>query len=281
MAVKFIIDSASDLLPSECKKLGVTHVPLTVRFGEKEFADAVDLSHKKFYKMLTSGKEEHPTTSQVTPAAWASAMEEVVENGDTAVVITISSKLSGTYQSACIAAEDFEGKVFVVDSMTATIGERLLLLYGIELVNEGLDAATVAAKLDAVKDRVCIYARLDTLEYLRKGGRISGATAVVGSMLNIKPLIGVQDGVVANVGKARGPKAADKQLRELIAKSGGIDFSKPLCAAYSGNEDDNLQTFLAESSDTLCGTEAPIATVGCVIGAHVGPGAVAIAYFQN
>ena len=109
MAVKFIIDSASDLLPSECKKLGVTHVPLTVRFGEKEFADAVDLSHKKFYKMLTSGKEEHPTTSQVTPAAWAEAMEEVVENGDTAVVITLSSKLSGTYQSACIAAEDFEG----------------------------------------------------------------------------------------------------------------------------------------------------------------------------
>ena len=281
MAVKFIIDSASDLLPSECKKLGVTHVPLTVRFGEKEFADAVDLSHKKFYKMLTSGKEEHPTTSQVTPAAWASAMEEVVENGDTAVVITISSKLSGTYQSACIAAEDFEGKVFVVDSMTATIGERLLLLYGIELVNEGLDAATVAAKLDAVKDRVCIYARLDTLEYLRKGGRISGATAVVGSMLNIKPLIGVQDGVVANVGKARGPKAADKQLRELIAKSGGIDFSKPLCAAYSGNEDDNLKTFLADSTELLCNTEAPIATVGCVIGTHVGPGAVALGYFVN
>ena len=281
MAVKFIIDSASDLLPSECKKLGVTHVPLTVRFGDKEFADAVDLSHKKFYKMLTSGKEEHPTTSQVTPAAWASAMEEVVENGDTAVVITLSSKLSGTYQSACIAAEDFEGKVFVVDSMTATIGERLLLQYGLELVNEGLDAATVAAKLDAVKDRIRIYGRLDTLEYLRKGGRISGATAVVGSMLNIKPLIGVQDGVVANVGKARGPKAADKQLRELIAKSGGIDFSKPLCAAYSGLEDDNLMTFLADSTDTLCGTEAPIATVGCVIGAHVGPGAVAMAYFKN
>ena len=281
MAVKFIIDSASDLLPSECKKLGVTHVPLTVRFGENEFADAVDLSHKKFYKMLTSGKEEHPTTSQVTPAAWAEAMEEVVENGDTAVVIAVSSKLSGTYQSACIAAADFEGKVFVVDSMTATIGERLLLQYGLELVNEGLDAATVAAKLDAVKDRIRIYGRLDTLEYLRKGGRISGATAVVGSMLNIKPIISVQDGMVANVGKARGPKAADKQLRELIAKSGGIDFSKPLCAAYSGNEDDNLKTFLADSTDILCGTEAPIATVGCVIGAHVGPGAVAMAYFKN
>ena len=281
MAVKFIIDSASDVLPGECQKLDVTHVPLTVRFGDKEFADAVDLSHKKFYKMLTSGKEEHPTTSQVTPTAWAEAMEEVTKDGDTAVVITISSRLSGTYQSACIAAADFEGKVFVVDSMTATIGERLLLQYGMQLAAEGLDAATVAAKLDESKDKVRIFARLDTLEYLKKGGRISAATAVVGTMLNIKPIIAVQDGVVANVAKARGPKAADKQLRDLVAKSGGIDFSKPLCAAYSGSEDDNLKTFLSDSTEMLCDTEAPIATVGCVIGAHVGPGAVAIAYFQN
>lgn len=281
MAVKFIIDSASDVLPGECKKLGVTHVPLSVRFGDKEFADAVELSHKKFYKMLTSGKEEHPTTSQVTPAAWAEAMEEATKDGDTAVVITISSRLSGTYQSACIAAADFEGKVFVVDSMTATIGERLLLQYGVQLAAEGLDAATIAGKLDEVKDKVRIFARLDTLEYLKKGGRISAATAVVGTMLNIKPIISVQDGVVANVAKARGPKAADKQLRDLVAKSGGIDFSKPLCAAYSGSEDDNLKTFLSESTEMLCSTEAPIATVGCVIGAHVGPGAVAIAYFQN
>ena len=281
MAVKFIIDSASDVLPGECKKLGAVHVPLTVRFGDKEFSDAVDLSHKKFYKMLTSGKEAHPTTSQVSPAAWAEVMEEVVANGDTAVVITISSKLSGTYQSACIAAEDFEGKVFVVDSMTATIGERLLLQYGIRLAHEGLDAATIAARLDEVKDKVCIFARLDTLEYLKKGGRISGATAVVGTMLNIKPIITVRDGVVENVAKARGPKAADKMLRDLIGKSGGIDFSKPMCAAYSGNEDDNLKTFLSESSELLCNTEAPIATVGCVIGTHVGPGAVAIAYFHN
>ena len=281
MAVKFIIDSASDVLPGECKKLGAVHVPLTVRFGDKEFADAVDLSHKKFYKMLTSGKEEHPTTSQVTPAAWAEAMEEVTKDGDTAVVITISSKLSGTYQSACIAAGDFEGKVYVVDSMTATIGERLLLQYGIRLAHEGLDAATIAGKLDEIKDKVRIYARLDTLEYLKKGGRINAATAVVGTMLNIKPIIAVRDGVVENVAKARGPKAADKQLRELVAKSGGIDFSKPMCAAYSGLEDDNLKTFLADSTDMLCGSEIPVAVIGSVIGTHVGPGAVAIAYFEN
>ena len=281
MAVKIIIDSASDMLPGECRKLDVVHAPLTVRFGDKEFADGVDLNHKKFYKMLTSGEEAHPTTSQVTPTAWAEAMEQITEKGDTAVVITLSSKLSGTYQSACIAAADFEGKVFVVDSMTATIGERLLLLYGLQLAAEGLDAPAIAARLDEVKDRIRIFARLDTLEYLKKGGRISAATAVVGTMLNIKPLISVQDGVVKNIAKARGAKAADKMLRDLVAKSGGIDFSKPLYAVYSGNDDTNLKVFLSESTEMFCGVEAPISTVGCVIGTHVGPGAVGISYFEN
>ena len=281
MAVKFIIDSASDMLPGECKKLGVVHVPMTVRFGEKEFSDSVDLSHKKFYKMLTSGTEAHPTTSQVPPATWAAAMESVVNAGDTAVVITLSSKLSGTYQSACIAAEDFEGKVFVVDSMTATMGERLLLLYGLELAGEGLDAAAIAARLDAAKGKIRLFGRIDTLEYLKKGGRISGAAAVVGTMLNIKPIIAVRNGVVENVGKARGPKAADRQVRELVANAGGIDFSKPMCAAYSGLDDDNLQNFLAESTEMLCDTELPTVSIGCVIGAHVGPGAVAVGFFHN
>ena len=278
MGIRIIVDSTADLTPQQRKR--VTVVPLTILFGDEEYIDGVSIDHKTFYEKLIES-DVHPSTSQASPAVWAEAMEEATRDGDTAVVITLSSKLSGTYQSACIAAGEFEGKVFVVDSMTATIGERLLLQYGIRLANEGFDAATIAQRLDEIKDKVRIYARLDTLEYLKKGGRISAATAVVGTMLNIKPIISVQDGVVENVGKARGPKAADKQLRDLVAKSGGIDFSKPMCAAYSGNEDDNLRTFLAESSEMLCGTEAPIATVGCVIGTHVGPGAVALAYFQN
>ena len=281
MAVKFIIDSASDVLPGECKKLGVVHVPLSVCFGDKVYADAVELNHKKFYKMLTSGNEAHPTTSQASPAVWADAMEQVVQSGDTAVVITVSSQLSGTYQSACIAAEDFEGKVFVVDSMSVTLGQRLLLQYGIRLAHEGLDAATIAQRLDAAKDKVRLFARVDTLEYLRKGGRVGAASAVVGTMLNIKPILTVRDGKVENIAKARGAKAADKLLRDLVAKSGGIDFSKPICAAYSGLEDDNLKTFLADSSEMLCNTQVPVAVIGSVIGTHVGPGAVAIGYFEN
>ena len=281
MAVKFIIDSASDVMPAECKKLGVIHIPLSVCFGDKVYADAVEMNHKKFYKMLTSGKEPHPTTSQASPAVFAEAMESVVRAGDTAVVITVSSGLSGTYQSACIAAQDFEGKVFVVDSMSVTLGERLLLQYGIRLANEGLDAAAIAQRLDAIKSKVRLFARVDTLEYLRKGGRIGAASAVVGTMLNIKPIITIQDGKVESIAKARGAKAADKQLRELVAKSGGIDFSKPVCAAYSGLEEEPLKTFLADSSEMLCGTEVPIAVIGSVIGVHAGPGAVAIGFFQN
>ena len=281
MAVKFIIDSASDVLPSECKKLGVVHVPLTVCFGDKMYADAVEMTHKKFYKMLTSGAEAHPTTSQASPAVWADAMEEVVQAGDTAVVITVSSRLSGTYQSACIAAADYEGKVFVVDSMNVTLGQRLVLLYGLRLAQEGLDAATIKERLDIAKEQIRVFARVDTLEYLRKGGRVGAASAVVGTMLNIKPILTVREGLVENIAKARGAKAADKQLRELISKTGGIDFSKPISAAYSGLEDDNLQTFLADSRELLCDTEVPVSVIGSVIGAHVGPGAVAIAYFEN
>ena len=165
--------------------------------------------------------------------------------------------------------------------MTATIGERLLLQYGIRLAADGMDAAAIAQRLDEVKSRIRLYGRIDTLEYLKKGGRISAASAVVGTMLNIKPIISVQDGVVQNVGKARGAKMADKQVRDLVAKAGGIDFSKPMCAVYSGLEDDNLQNFLAESKDMLCGSEIAVTSLGCVIGAHIGPGAVALAFFHN
>ncbi len=280
MAVQFIIDSASDVLPSECKKLGVTHLPLKVRFGDKEFSDGVDLSYKKFYKLLTSGKEEHPTTSQVPPHLFEEAYEKVTKNGDTAVVIALSSGLSGTYQSACIAAEEYEGKVFVVDSLNATIGERLLLQYGLQLAEEGLDAPAIAQKLNEVKGRVRFFARLDTLEYLKKGGRISATTAMVGTMLNIKPLIAVENGLVQSAGKARGIKQADKMLRDFVSKTGGIDFSKPFCAVYSGSEDDGLKAFLADSKELFHDSKVPIYPLGCVIGAHVGPGAIGVAYFD-
>ena len=282
MAVKFIIDSAADVIPSECAALGVTHLPLTVRFGEEEYADAVTLSHQEFYEKLTANPN-HPTTSQITPAVFADAYEQLTAAGDQVVVITISSKLSGTYQSAIIAAEDYEGKVFVVDSRTATFGERILLQRGLQLAGQGLSAVEIAAKLNEEKNRIRLYAVVDTLEYLKKGGRISATTAVVGGLLNIKPAIAVQDGIVESVGKARGNKAANSLLRGLVDKTNGIDFSMPLCTVYSGLSDENLQKFLVEHADLFAGVSGPVPTssAGCVIGSHVGPGAVGVAYFEK
>lgn len=280
MAVKFIIDSAADVIPSECEALGVTHLPMKVLFGDAEYADAVTLSHADFYSKLATDPN-HPTTSQVTPAEFQNAYERLTAAGDEVVVLTISSKLSGTYQSAVIASEDYEGRVFVVDTLNATVGERALLRYGISLANQGLSGAEIAAKLDEAKSRIRLVATLDTLEYLKKGGRISSTTAVVGGLLNIKPAIAVQDGLVASVGKARGTKAANALLRQLIEKAGGIDVTMPLCLAWSGSDHENLKKFMDENGDLWdgCGENRSVSSVGCVIGAHVGPGAVAVAFF--
>ncbi len=282
MAITFLIDSAADVIPSECEALGVTHLPLKVLFGETEYADSVNLSHADFYTKLTTDPN-HPTTSQVTPAEFEDAYERLTANGDQVVVITISSKLSGTYQSAVIAAGDYEGKVFVVDSLNATVGERALLRYGLMLAAQGLSAPEIAVRLDEAKKRIRLVATVDTLEYLKKGGRISATTAVVGGLLNIKPAISVVDGVVETVGKARGVKAANALLRQLIEKEGGIDEAMPLCLGYTGTSDENLKKFMDENADLWApsGEMLNVSSVGCVIGAHVGPGAVAMAFFAK
>lgn len=282
MAIQFIIDSASDILPDEAKELGLIHLPLKVLIGEEEFRDSVDLSHEEFYEKLIES-DTLPKTSQLPPIAFEEAYKSIVDAGDTAVVITLSGKLSGTYQSAMIAASDFEEKVFVVDSENVCIGERILILRGLELRKEGLSAAEIAAKLDEEKHQIRLLALLDTLEYLKKGGRISTATAFAGSLLSIKPVIAVEDGQVVLTGKARGSKQGNNLLRQLIARSGGINFDKPYYLAYSGMSDAVLKKYIADSTELWSGyaNELPISTVGCAIGTHVGPGAIAVAFFEN
>lgn len=282
MAVKFIIDSAADVTPAECEKLGVTHLPLTVCFGDQAYADGVELSYEAFYQKLATDSN-HPTTSQVSPAAFEEACARLTANGDEVVIITISSKLSGTCQSAIIGSEEFEGKVFVVDSLSATGGERLLLMLGLRLAEQGMTAAQIARKLDEEKSRIRVYATLDTLEYLKRGGRISAATAMVGGLLNFKPAISVEGGLVVSAGKARGNKGANTLLRQLVEGTRGIDRDMPMYLIYSGASDENLSRFMAENSDLWSGCPEPVSTgcVGCVIGAHVGPGAVGVLYFER
>ncbi len=282
MAIRFIIDSASDILPDEAARLGLIHLPLTVLFGDEEYADAVTLTHRGFYEKLFEG-DTLPTTCQIPPGVFAAAYEQVVAAGDTAIVVTLSGKLSGTYQSAVIAAEDYEGRVYVVDSRNVSLGERVLVLRGLELVAEGLDAATVAATLERERDEVRVLALLDTLEYLKRGGRISAATALAGGLLSIKPVVACVDGEVVLVGKARGSKQGNNLLRELVLSGGGIDFARPLFLAYSGLSDAGLQKYIADSADLWAPytDTLPTGTVGCAIGAHVGPGAVTVAFFEK
>ena len=203
--------------------------------------------------------------------------------GDTAVVFTLSGKLSGTYQSACIAAEDYEGKIFVVDSENVAVGERILILRGMELRDQGLSAAEIKAQLDEEKHHIRLIALLDTLEYLKKGGRISAAVAFAGNLLSIKPVIAVENGEVSLVGKARGSKKGNNLLRELVTNCGGINFNKPCALAYSGLSDELLKKYIADSEELWKGhaDELITATVGCVIGTHAGPGAIAVAFFEN
>lgn len=282
MAVKFIIDSASDILPAEAKELGMIHLPMKVMFGDTEYADAVDLTHEEFYEKLIES-DVLPSTSQVPPADFEDAYEKIVSNGDEAVVVTVSGKLSGTYQSAMIAREDYEEKVFVVDSENAALGERILIYRGLEYVKEGLSASEIAAKLDEDKKKIRLLALLDTLEYLKKGGRISSAAAFAGGLLSIKPVVAIENGAVAMAGKARGSKQGNNLLRELIQKSNGIDFEKPFMLAYSGLSDKLLQKYVKDSAELWEShiEKLPVCTVGCAIGTHVGPGAVAVAFFEK
>ena len=281
MAIRLVIDSASDILPEEAEAMGMIHVPLTVRFGDEEYRDGVDLTHGRFYEMLVEG-DTVPRTSQIPPAVFEGIFSELIEEGDDVVAVTVSSKLSGTYRSAYLAAQSCKGRVFVVDSESVCIGERILIERGLQLIADGLSAEDVARTLDSEKKRVHVLALLDSLEYLKKGGRISSAVAFAGGILGIKPVITVEDGEVSLLGKARGSKQGNNLLRQFVDKVGGIDFDRPAALAYSGLSDTLLQKYIIDSAEVWKGKadDLPVYTVGCTIGTHAGPGAIAVAFFE-
>ena len=227
--------------------------------------------------------EDLPTTSQISPSQFEEVFRAAVDAGETVVAVVLSAKLSGTYQSACIAAEEFPGQVFVVDSANATLGELVLVERAVELMDQGLDAAAIAARLEEEKKEVCLVGLLDTLEYLKRGGRVSASVALVGGLLAIKPVVAVQDGEVVVLGKARGSKNGNNLLVQEIQRSGGVDFGRPYRLGYTGLDDSLLRKYIEDSSALWSGhTDAlPICTVGGTIGTHVGPGAVAVAFFRK
>lgn len=280
MSVKIIVDSTADVTPQVRSRVRV--VPLTIHFGEAEFVDGITIDSHTFYEKLVES-DVLPSTSQATPFVFEEAFAEAVEAGFDVVCITCSSHLSGTYQSAVIAAAEFSGRVHVVDSQTIALGSAILTEYALGLVDAGLDAETIAWKLMQKREKIRLLAMLDTLEYLKKGGRISSAVALAGGLLNIKPVLCIENGEIRILGKARGSRQANNLLVQEIHKAGGVDFRKPVLLGYTGLSDALLKKYIQDSAALWEGhlEELPYAVVGSVVGTHAGPGAVAVAFFAE
>ncbi len=278
MSIRIIIDSTTDLREEYLQY--VTVVPLKVRFGEEEFEDGVTISKDTFYKKLIE-TDVLPQTSQASPADFEKHFEEVRKNQDQAIVFTLSSKLSGTYQSACIAADDYEN-IVVIDTNNVAVGAGILVEYAINLQKRGLSLDEIVAKVIKKRDSVCLLALLDTLEYLKMGGRISKTVAIAGGLLNIKPVITVKDGAIELIGKARGSKQGNNFLINKVQEF-GVDYNMPILLGYSGLEDHLLQKYVEDSQQLWVNyiEKLNIAQVCSVIGTHVGPGAIVVAFFQQ
>lgn len=278
--IRIITDSASDITGAANTQLTV--LPMRINFGEEEYLDGVTISHHEFYEKLIES-DTLPVTSLISPAVFEETFEKAVGNGEKVIAITISGRLSGTYQSAILAAAQFEGNVFVIDSLNAAIGEQILVNYALELVNKGMSAKEIVQTLNDAKKHIHILALLDTLEYLKKGGRISKTVAFVGGALSIKPVVTVIDGEVALLGKARGSKNGNNFLIKEIEKINGVDFGRPFCLGYTGLSDALLQKYIEDSKALFAEhtNELPVCSIGATIGTHVGPNAIAVAFFDK
>lgn len=280
MSVKLVIDSASDYTDADAKSLGMYFVPLRTRFEDEEYLDGVNLSHQAFYEKLLCAKQL-PTTSQPTPYDFEQVYRKILAEGDEAVVICLSGKLSGTVQSARIAAEPYGEKIAVVDSETVTVAEHILVEYALQIQSMYSTAVGLAAELNRVKGRICVLGVIDTLEYLVKGGRLPKAAGVAGGLLGIKPILTIRDGEVVIIGKARGAKQSNVFLSKTIAQLGGVDFQMPMALGYTGKDRTNLDHYI-ENNRCLWEShmqQLPVLTIGCAIGTHTGPGLFGVAFF--
>ena len=277
--IRILTDSSSDFCPPYPENL--TILPMTIHFGNEDYQDNVTISHRDFYEKLEACADL-PTTSLIAPGAFEAVFDKAAADGETVIALTISSKLSGTYQSACLAADGRED-VFVIDSLNATLGLQILVQYALQLVQRGLPAEAIVEELERSKSRIHVLGLPATLEYLKRGGRISKTVAIVGEALSIKPVLALSEGEIIVLGKARGSKNGNNFLVKEIEKSNGVCFTMPYCLGYTGLSEELLNRYIEDSRQLWEGKtdRLPISTVGATIGTHVGPGAILIAYFDN
>jgi len=280
MKTRIIIDSTADIRSDlrDCFMI----VPLTINFGDEEYIDGVTIDHKTFYEKLIES-DVMPTTSQATPDSFIKVYDEVVNSGDNAVVITVASKLSGTYQSAVIASEDYADRIFVIDSKSVAIGTGILAEMALTMADNDIPASVIAKRIMDERENVCLIAMLDTLEYLKRGGRISKTAAFAGGLLSIKPVVCIDDGEIKILGKARGSRQGNNLLVQQIQSAGGVDFSKPVLLGYTGLSDILLQKYIEDSAYLWEShvSDLNISAIGSVVGTHAGPGAIAAAFFKK
>ena len=278
-AYKIITDSGSDLTEQMLEELKVTKVSLSVLFRGESRPDSVDEGIRSFYDALRAG--EISTTSAVNPDGWASAIEPVLQAGQDALVMAFSSGLSTTYQSAVIAAGELmekypERKVLVVDTLCASLGEGLLVWYACKKRDEGLDLEALRDWLEENKLHLCHWFTVDDLMFLKRGGRVSAATALVGTMLQIKPVLHVdEDGHLINVSKARGRKASIDALAAKVAEL-GEGFENETMFISHGDCIGDAQYLASVLKEKYGVKHVHINHVGAVVGSHSGPGTLAL-----
>ena len=277
--IRIITDTASDLSIQDAKDLDVTLLPMTIEFGKESFKDRYEIEPQEFYERLTTS-DDFPITSQVNPFEFKEVLKKYAQAGDDVIIITLGSHFSGTFQRAHLAATNYDN-VYVVDSSTVTVAQQCLVRYAATLRDKGLSAKEIVNKLNKNVDNVRVLAIVDTLEYLKKGGRISSAAAVAGGLLSIKPILTTINGLATIVGKARGKKNANTLFKKLITEAGGIDYNKPIAFAYSGTSSEGLDAYLEENKDMYQDKTDSlyISQMGSSVGTHGGPGVIAIGFF--
>ena len=278
--IKIYTDSAADITSEQAVKMDVGLISLKINFEGKTYYQEDDEGFTGFYKLLKDSKRL-PTTSQASPAEYMQIFEDAKKSGDSVIVITISGKLSGTVLAAHVAKENCTyANIFIIDSLGAVTSQRILVEYAVTLRNLGLSASEIYDKVVEARSRVRLWGFVDTLEYLQKGGRLSKGAALVGGVLNIKPIVNFKDGSLVMVGKARGVKSAFHTIMDRVEEDGEYDAEAPVYFAYSGHDLSRCEDF-REMAKSRFGYYGQMYPVGGVVGTHVGPGAVAITYLQK
>jgi DegV family protein with EDD domain len=272
--VAIVTDSASDMDPARAASLGITIVPLIVNFGSDAFTAGVTLSTDEFWKRMTAPDAPFPTTAACSPGDFQRAYQTAFDGGADAIVsVHVASTLSGTIKAAEVGRAMFKDReIHIVDSMSASMGEGILAELGVELSNMGVSAAEIAAILTRRRDDIGVYLGLDTLEYLKRGGRISGAQAAIGTLLSVKPIIEIKNGKVETAERVRTRGKAREKLVELLT----VRPMDRISILHTTNSD--VDEFAKELIPRIPGgidpSKVTIDTVGPSVGPHLGPGCV-------